>query len=105
MSSGMHTEPRQEAAPNSGAMVDDVLYTVFRHKWLIVSFVVLGIAAAGVVRMLKPPLYQSEAKVQVKYVMQTTGAAPAGPETQVSALGLGGQEIMDAEVELIRSWD
>ena len=101
----MHTEPQQEAAPNSGAMVDDVLYTVFRHKWLIVSFVVLGFLAAGVVRMLKPPLYQSEAKVQVKYVMQTTAAVPAGPETQVSALGFGGQEIMAAEVELIRSWD
>ena len=104
MNSGMHTEPRQEAAPNSGAMVDDVLYTVFRHKWLIVSFVALGFVAAGVVRVVKPPLYQSEAKVAVKYVMQT-GAAPTGPETQVSALGLGGQEIMDLEVELIRSWD
>lgn len=102
----MHTEPQaEEAAPASGAAVDDVLYTLFRHKWLIISFVALGIVAAGVVRLLKPPLYQSEAKISVKYVMQTTGVNPGGPETQVTALGFGGQEIMDAEVEIIRSLD
>jgi len=99
----MHTEPRHEAAPNSGAMVDDLLYTVFRHKWLIVSFVGLGLVAAGVVRMVKPPLYQSEAKVSVKYVMQTTGVTSTDSGTQVATPGWNGQEIMDLEVELIKS--
>ncbi len=101
----MHTESRQEAAPTPGAAVDDVLYTIFRHKWLILSFILLGCAAAGVVRFLKPPLYQSEAKISVKYVMQTTGVNPTGPETQVAALGFDGQEIMNTEVEIIRSLD
>jgi succinoglycan biosynthesis transport protein ExoP len=105
MNSGVHSEPRPEAAPTTGAAVDDVLYTLFRHKWLILSFVTLGLAAAGVVRLLKPPLYQSEAKIQVKYVMQTTGVNPTGPETQVVTPGFSGQEIMDAEVEIIRSLD
>lgn len=105
MNSGMHSESRHEAAPASGTAVDDVLYTLFRHKWLILTFVVLGIAAAGVVRLLKPPLYQSEAKISVKYVMQTTGVNPAGPETQVTTPGFSGQEVMDLEVELIKSLD
>jgi polysaccharide biosynthesis transport protein len=105
MNSGMHTESRQEAAPAPGAAVDDVLYTLFRHKWLILSFILFGCAAAVVVRFLKPPLYQSEAKISVKYVMQTTGVNPSDTGTQVTALGFGGQEVMDAEVEIIRSLD
>ena len=105
MNSGMHSDPQQEASPAPGVAIDDVLYTIFRHKWLIISFTLLGIVAAGVVRVIKPPLYQSEAKISVKYVMQTTGVNPSDPGTQVTALGIGGQDIMDAEVELIRSLD
>lgn len=105
MNSGNHTEPPREAVPHAGAGFDDVVYTIFRHKWLILCFVLLGFAAAGVVRFLKPPLYKSEAKISVNFVLQSTGVTPANPETQVTPLGLGGQAIMDGEVEIIKSLD
>jgi polysaccharide biosynthesis transport protein len=103
MNSGGHTEPQREAAPHPGAGFDDALYTMFRHKWLILCFVVLGLIAAGVMRLLKPPLYKSEAKISVNFVLQSTGVTPANPETQMAAPGIGAQAIMDAEVELIKS--
>lgn len=103
MNSGNHPEPHREPVPHTGAGLDDVLYTVFRHKWLILCFVLLGLVAAGVVRLLKPPLYKSEAKISVNFVLQSTGVTPANPETQVAAPGIGAQAIMDAEVELIKS--
>lgn len=105
MNSGDYPEPSLESAPAAGMGLDDVLYTLFRHKWLILCFVVLGLIAAGLVPLFKPPLYQSEAKISVNFVLQSTGVTPANPETQMATPGFGAQAIMDAEVEILKSLD
>ena len=46
-------------------LLDDVLYTLFRHKWLIVGCTCLGLCAAAGVRVLRPAPYTSTAKVMV----------------------------------------
>lgn len=105
MNSGDYPEPSLESAPVAGIGLDDVLYTLFRHKWLILCSVAIGLIAAGLVRLLKPPLYKSEAKISVNFVLQSTGVTPANPETQMATPGFGGQAIMDAEVEILKSLD
>jgi len=49
---------------------DDAIYTLFRHKWLIPDFVVLGLVGAVAVRLVRPPLYVSKAKLMVHYVLK-----------------------------------
>ena len=61
--------------PSTGMSTDDVLYTLFRHKWIILAFILLGAAGACMVRALRPPLYVSQAKLNVPYVKES---GPAG---------------------------
>ena len=55
----------------AGFTADDAIFTLFRHKWLILAFVCLGVAGAVAVRFVKPPLYVSKAKLMVNYVLNT----------------------------------
>ena len=61
-------EPQQQA-PKSSMNLDDILFVLFRHKWKILLCAALGIAAAASVYLLKQRLYQSEAKLMVRYVV------------------------------------
>ena len=61
---------------------DDAIYTLFRHKWLILAFVCLGVAGAVAVRFVRPPLYVSEAKLMVHYVVDSRAATTANSEGQ-----------------------
>jgi uncharacterized protein involved in exopolysaccharide biosynthesis len=60
-----HTE-----AAKGGLGVQDILFVLFKHKWLILSLSLVGFGAAAFVFMSREPLYQSEAKVLVKYVLE-----------------------------------
>jgi uncharacterized protein involved in exopolysaccharide biosynthesis/Mrp family chromosome partitioning ATPase len=92
-------------APASGMGLDDVLYTVFRHKWLILGFICLGIASAAAVRLLKPPLYVSKAKLMVHYIadQSTADAAAANPDA-VHPVDVG-QSLLTSEIEILGSYD
>src|ERR1700749_908614 len=59
----------EAASPQSGIGIFDILFMVFRHKWKIIVFGLTGIIGAGVVYLLTPPAYESEAKLLVRYVM------------------------------------
>ncbi len=87
--------------------LDDVLFTVFRHKWIILGFVLLGIAGAVVVRIVKPPLYVSKAKLMVHYVVDSRGAVDAkDPEAQNVRQTIGNAEsIINSEIEILTSLD
>jgi uncharacterized protein involved in exopolysaccharide biosynthesis/Mrp family chromosome partitioning ATPase len=89
----------QQAAPGIG--LEDVCFTLFRHKWLILGFFCLGIMGAATVRFIKPPRYQSTAKVLIHYVEalpRTDGEHSIGTES-------GSQSIISTEVEILRSLD
>jgi len=95
----------QEVPTAGGLGVDDVFFTLFRHKWLILTFVGLGLVAAGVVRFVKPPLYQSKAKLSVPYVVDTKAVNTADPETQIISTGSGGLAVIEQEIEILKSLD
>ncbi|HOX56482.1 MAG TPA: cellulose synthase operon protein YhjQ/BcsQ [Candidatus Paceibacterota bacterium] len=95
----------QSAAPG-GFNVDDAVFTVFRHKWLILAFVCLGVAGAVAVRFVRPPPYVSKAKLMVHYVLNTrdmTTMTPDSPHAQ--SIEYGAQSIINAETEIITSLD
>ncbi|HVV70874.1 MAG TPA: Wzz/FepE/Etk N-terminal domain-containing protein, partial [Verrucomicrobiae bacterium] len=98
-------KPGSPAPPGIG--LDDVLFTLFRHKLIILTFTLLGIFGAVVVRIVKPPLYVSKAKLMVHYVVDSRGAVdPKDPEAQnVHSVSPGAESIINSEIEILTSLD
>src|ERR1043166_8589248 len=88
----------------TGMTQDDVYFTLFRHKWLILGFICLGIAGAIGVRVLRPPLYMAVAKLMVQNVSTLT-TKPTGDEQQFHSTDQGAQSTIAAEGDLITSGD
>jgi uncharacterized protein involved in exopolysaccharide biosynthesis/Mrp family chromosome partitioning ATPase len=82
--------------------INDVLFIIFRHKFKILFFFLMAFVAAGAVRYLKPPLFESEAKLLIKYVKENRmGATAASSEVIVD----GKQGITGSEIEILKSQD
>ena len=90
-------------APSTGMSVDDVLYILFRHKWLIFAFICLGVAGACMVRVLRPPMYVSQAQLNVPYVKES-GPTSIGPDT-IKPTESGAQSVINTEVIILQSLD
>ena len=73
-------QEKQTAPHPAGLALADVYYILFRRKWLIASFAVLGVVAAIVVSVLMPRIYQSEAQLYVRYVLESPSPSQVGPD-------------------------
>jgi uncharacterized protein involved in exopolysaccharide biosynthesis/Mrp family chromosome partitioning ATPase len=94
------------AHASSGLSVDDVIYTLFRHKWLVLVFVCLGVGGAVAIWFLRPPPYVSKAELMVHYVMDSRAATTANSGGQdVQSVDVGGQNIINTEIEILKSLD
>ena len=60
----------QPQAAKGGFSVHDVLFVLFKHKWMILVLSLIGLLAAAVVYRHRKPLFMSESKLQVLYVLQ-----------------------------------
>ena len=63
-------KPQIKEAPK-GFGPQDILFVLFKHKWMILLLTCVGLAAAAAVYMQQRPIYQSTAKLLVRYVMET----------------------------------
>jgi polysaccharide biosynthesis transport protein len=105
MNPGPSANKQPSAPPAGGLSLDDVLFILFRRKWLILAFVCLGIAGSVVVWVKRPPLYVSKAKVFLRYVREAAVVDPTNPEAaRVRGAEMGG-EAMASEVEIFTSLD
>ncbi|QJE97060.1 hypothetical protein HHL09_15115 [Luteolibacter luteus] len=76
---------------------------LFKHKWKILFMSALGFGAAAAVLVTRKPLYQSQAKIAIKYVLQRGGVD--SHESEVEAGGRGGDQVVNTELEILRSRD
>jgi polysaccharide biosynthesis transport protein len=96
-------DPQQ---PGAAFSVSDVMYTLFRHKWKIVLFSFLGVGAAAAVWFVKAPLFESEAKILVRFVTERrTVASGPGESDVVREPETRGMAIINSEVEILTSAD
>lgn len=100
----MPTEPRPTIPPTPGFALDDVFYTLFRHKRLIVGSAIFGLIAAGIAYLFVPITYVSRAKLLIKYVVQGTEANSNDPSQIVKSVS-GGDNILNSELEILKSLD
>jgi polysaccharide biosynthesis transport protein len=107
MSAPNNSQPKGGHPAPPGMGVDDVLFTLFRHKWIILGFTLLGIVGAVVVRIVKPPLYVSKAKLMVHYVVESRATVdPRDPDSaNVHQVNPGAENIINSEIEILTSLD
>ncbi len=101
------TMQENQTAPHpAGLALADVYYVLFRRKWLIASFAVLGIVAAIVVSLLIPRVYQSEAQLYIRYVVESRSPSQVGPDDRrIRALDEGGESVINNELAILSSLD
>jgi len=95
----------QADAPSSGLALGDVLHTLFRHKYLILGSLILGIIVAIVVKFSKPPNYASTAQIYIPYVIDLKAVNTSDPNVPIASTAGGGDVVMGTQVEILRSFD
>jgi polysaccharide biosynthesis transport protein len=91
-----------EAAPPSAFNTKDAIFAIFKHKWLVLSCALLGIIAAVLFYRFYPPLYESQAKLLVRYVVDRS-AVDSVDNTSVNSSR--DSSAIAAEAEIVSSWD
>jgi succinoglycan biosynthesis transport protein ExoP len=96
----------EDKAPGPGLKLADIYFVLFRHLRLVLFFAGAGLLAAVVLYAIRQPLYQSEAKLMVLYVLDDakTFSSVAGA-SEVKSLDTRGETIIGAEKEILSSWD
>ena len=95
-------------ATHSGFNVTDALAAIFKHKGKIILCGLAGLIAAAAVYLFYPPLYQSQAKLLVRYVLDRSPVDPVdGEKGSSSTTGFGNttENVINSEVEILKSWD
>ena len=95
------------AAPPASLDLRFFYYVVFRHKWKIAFLFAAGLSAAVAVCFVKGPVYQSEAKLLVRYVLENEGRSlsPTAMDSQLKSPDPGGSSIINGEMEMLGSFD
>jgi uncharacterized protein involved in exopolysaccharide biosynthesis/Mrp family chromosome partitioning ATPase len=83
----------------------DIYFVLFRRKWLILFFMVLGIAAGAAFFFLKQPPYQSAAELLIKYVVDNHYSNPAESGSQVSQVTDLNPNVFNNEIHILMSPD
>ena len=97
-------DKRQDEQPG-GLALDDIYFVLFRHKWKIILLSIAGCSIAAAVHFLKPPLYQSEAELYIRYVQEGRSISPTGVDARVKSPDERGDTIINSEAEIIQSLD
>src|SRR6266550_4449306 len=99
-------EIRQETQEHSGLNLSAILFALFKRKWTILLCAAVGIIAAAAFYFLYPPVYESQAKLLVRYVLERSAvdsidSANARPADVASS----NDRVIGAEIQILTSWD
>ncbi len=89
-------------SPEGGFSAHDIFYALYRHKWKLIFFTLLGIAAGAAVFLTAKPSYVSQASVIVKYVVQGRLIGSDGT-MDIRSPDNHGEKIINSELEMILS--
>ena len=95
--------PQQKpATPPPSLSIQDVLYILFKHKGKILACATIGICAAVAVFLFHARVYESQAKLLVRYVVDTSAIDQMESRATV---GSSNENLINSEVEILTSWD
>jgi succinoglycan biosynthesis transport protein ExoP len=100
---GVSMPELEQEATQSGLNVHEVLLMLFRHKWKVLICAAGGLVASLAVYFLLPPIYESEAKLFVRYVVDKS--AVDGLDAQIKTPNPQTDTLINSEVEILTSSD
>jgi uncharacterized protein involved in exopolysaccharide biosynthesis/Mrp family chromosome partitioning ATPase len=89
----------------AGISPQDILFALFRRKWVIIICSGLGLLVAGGLFFFTKATYQSEAKLLLRYVQENRSASTVDKDAQIKSPELGGESIIYSELEILKSLD
>jgi succinoglycan biosynthesis transport protein ExoP len=95
---------RQTVNQRSGLTLDDVYYVLFKHKWKIICCSAAGLLGVIAFVTLRPPMYESEAKLFIRYVLDSKSPSTTPDDSRVIS-SYGGQSVINSEIEILNSLD
>jgi len=96
---------REIQQDHSGIHLSDILFVLFKRKRTIILFAVVGINAAAAFYFFYPPVYESQAKLLVRYVLERSAIDPIEAEKAAAMSSNYTDRVIDAEIEILTSWD
>jgi len=97
-------EPRPELQ-HSSFSISDILSALFKHWWKILLCTVVGLGAATFAYLIYPVVYESQAKLLVRYVVERSGVDPIDSTRSASGFVQSSEHALGSEVEILTSWD
>src|SRR6476620_3748279 len=89
-----------------GLSLGDIYYILFRHKWKILFISACGIVFAALLPLVWPRPYQSEAKLFIRYVLDSRAPGPVSAnDPKVKSPDERGENIINTELEILTSLD
>src|SRR6516164_2415752 len=96
----------EQQQSHSGMNLYDILFMLFRHKWKIILFALGGLLAAAGVYIFVPPIYESEAKLFVRYVLDKSAVDLADPQIKPpNPFADRADSLIGSEAEILNSRD
>src|SRR6266496_2302163 len=99
------TEIRREPQHHSGIHLSDILFALFKRKRTIILCAAVGVITAAAFYFLYPPVYESNARLLVRYVLERSAVDPIDNTNRPNVTGKTTDSIIDAEVQILTSWD
>ncbi len=97
------TQKSPSNAPKGGFDVQDIIYVLFRHKWMILLLSLIGFGAAAALFESQQPVYTSQSKLWVESVFVRGSGDPY--QTQAGP-GIGPMDSkIRTEIEILMSLD
>jgi len=84
---------------------NDVLFALFKHKKKIVWGTLAGLAAAAAVFFFFPPIYESDAKLLVRYLVERGNLDTVDSTRNPGGYAATTDTIIGSEMEILSSWD
>src|SRR6185503_17154568 len=100
-----NTEESLASGQTEGLRLDDIYFVLFRRKWIILFCSLMGLAAAGFLYVHKAPIFQSDSKLLVRYVVESKSLLPLGDNSQVRSPDSGNTGLINSETEILQSLD
>ena len=94
-------EPQSEGL---GIGMNEILFILFRHKWKILTGVAAGLIGV-LIYLLLSPVYESHAKLLVRYVVERSAIDPVDPQIKTTNGGINNDNVINSEVEILTSAD
>jgi uncharacterized protein involved in exopolysaccharide biosynthesis len=98
-------EIRRETQQHSGLNLSAILFALFKRKRTVLLCAAVGIIAAAAFYFFYPPVYESQAKLLVRYVLERSAVDPIEADKAAAASINYTDRVIDAEMEILTSWD